>query len=214
MSYYDPVAATGPRTRPGAVTAAGYLLYTVAALFLVSVVVGLSTAGKTLRATKDVLQQTSNRDATTAIKAGLFVGIGVDVVVVVVFILMAVYVLRGSNAWRITAWVISGLGVLCTLCGVGGAGLSRINSSNLTSAQSQELKDAVPAWARDGQIAVNLLIAIALIAVIILLALPAANDFFRRPPMAFLPPGVGPAYPPYPMYPPPGSQPPAPGDSP
>ncbi len=214
MSYYDPVAAAGPRTRPGAVSAAGYLLYTVAALFLVSVVVGLSTAGKTLRATKDVLQQTSNRDATTAIKAGLFVGIGVDIVVVVVFVLMAVYVLKGSNAWRITAWVIAGLGVLCTLCGIGGAGISRVSSGNLTSAQTQELKDAVPAWVRDGQIAVNVLIAIALIAIIILLALPAANDFFRRPAFAFMPPGVEPGYPPYPTYPPPGSQPPAPGDSP
>ncbi len=127
MSYQTPVPVTGPRARPGTVNAAGYLLYMAAALYLVNVIIGLATASKSLAAAKDVLtqtqQQTANIDVDTLVKVTVYAGIGINVVVLVAFVLMGMFVLRGSNGWRITTFVVGGLAVLCSFCGLAGSGL-------------------------------------------------------------------------------------------
>jgi hypothetical protein len=209
MAYLTPPpgAIVGVPQRPNSVKTAAYLLFGTAAAYLINIGITLATVSKSIAATKDVLaQSSSNVDISQAVKIGEFVGIGFDVAVIVLFVLMGMFVLRGSNAWRITTFVIAGLALLCSFCGLVGSGLSGVSSGNLTTAQRDEITNAVPAWARFSQIVILMIIAISLITAIILLARPASNQFFRKPdPMLA---GYGPAYPayppmsPYPTYPP------------
>jgi len=225
MSYYNPVVPAGPRPRPGVVTMSGYLLYAVAALLTVNVLISLATLSKALDAVRAAVGNT-DADFSNAFKVGEVIGAVIDLGIVVLFVLLGLFVLRGKNGMRITTWVVAGLGTLCSLCSVAGSGISQsmANSKNssLSDSQISAIKDAVPGWARATSIVVYLLIAIALIAVIIMLAMPAANEFFRKPNLMAMPgygapgygaPGYGaPAYPTYgqPPYPAGPPQPPYP----
>jgi hypothetical protein len=210
MSYYNPVAPAGPRPRPGVVTMSGYLLYAVAALFTVNVIITLATINKTFNRVEEIIGNTDN-SAASAFKAVEVVTVVLYLIVVALFVLLAIFVLRGNNGMRITTWVIAGIGVLCTLCSVASSGISESmttsSNSTLTDAQIKALKDVSPAWERNTAVFIYVLIALALIAVIIMLAMPASNEFFRKPNLIAMPgygaPGYGaPAYPTYGQQPP------------
>ncbi len=205
MSNYQPAVPTGRPPRPAVVTAAGYMLYVVAALFAVNAIISLSTIGRVIDAAESV-SSTANEPDLKSVVTGVIIGsAAINLVIVALFVVLGVFVLRGRNGMRITTWVIGGLGVLCTLCGSASGGLSSsITSSNdnLDTAESDKLRDAVPGWAHVSSILLNVIILILLILVIIFLALRSSNAFFRAPaPMQV----VGyPGYPAYPAYPAPG----------
>jgi hypothetical protein len=182
------------------VTAAGYLLYALAALQLLLTIVSLSTASHAIDTIDDIYARDGISNGDTVAKASIYVSAVVEVLIVALFVILAVFVLRGKNAMRITTWVVAGLGVLCTLCGVAGNGVATTMSNQQNGVSNQDtaaLKDAVPGWARGTTLTVDVLVLVALIAVIILLTLSASNAYFRKPAPTMM---VG--YPAYPGYPP------------
>lgn len=172
--------------RPAAVTVAGYLLYLVAALNLISAIVSLATFGTQARASVDAIRQVqatqnppSTTDPTTFVHAGLVAAIVVAFLVAVVFALIGTFVLRGRQGWRIAAWVLTGLGVLCTGFSLGG-GLF----ASATTTKGTTVTVHMPSWITDVARGIAYVDLFALIAIIVLLTLPKSNAFFKPAPLA------------------------------
>ncbi|HEY2791676.1 MAG TPA: hypothetical protein VGJ28_04935 [Micromonosporaceae bacterium] len=139
-----------PRERPAVVTMAVRLLYLNVLVGLIGVVI--------LFATKDDLKKQILKDTPTAsdstVNAALTVGAVIAIVLLLLFALLAWQVGKGKNWARITTWVFAGLGVLSGLA----------------------------AFARPETTGNRILGIVGLaidIAVIVLLARPQSNEFFR-----------------------------------
>lgn len=212
-----------PRVRPPTVTIAGWLLYLAAALEVVSMVVALSQMNAIADATEEAWQGFDGADAArTATIVGTTVGVALAALFAAGFIVLAIFNNRGKNASRITTWVIGGIGLCCGTFGLiaNAAGNSLNFGGGGDDAPDQEdvqrlIDEAVPSWYEPITITVGLLVVLSLLAVVILLALPPSNEFFRKqepvwqPPPGYPPAGQPPAgYPPSGSPPPPGSQPP------
>jgi hypothetical protein len=203
VSYSQPVAV--PRKRPGVVTAAAYLMILVAVLIVVSTVVNLSLLGTTIDAMKKAYAGVPNFDQVGSFTRGIAIAGSVFYVLVAVgYVVLALFNLRGANPARIVTWVLAGVGVLCFGCGLAQqttGGLSNMGGGNTNGvdvkAAAQQVADALPSWAAPLLTTIAVVNLLAVIVVIILLALPAANEFFRKRPEDV----VDPAFPQYP-YPP------------
>jgi hypothetical protein len=191
VSYtVPPAAANPPRPRPATVTAASYLLYLLAALQLLNMAVSLITMGTVMDVTNDAYQGTGPEGLGNI--AGT---IGVIAAVVSGLIFAAGYVTlgilngKGKNAARIVTWVITGIGVCCY--GVGMTGRSLVGGfgggggqpgGGPSAAELQErMMEALPSWHQPYTFTVALISLLAAVAVIVLLALPPSNEFFRKP---------------------------------
>lgn len=223
MSYYNPVVEVGPRPRPGAVSAAGYLLYGVTALSIIAAGVyfaQLSSAG-------DIARRVAGPgDDPEALATGARIGVGgvgaICLLAAVMFAICAAYNLRGRNGMRITTWAVGGLFALCLGCSAVGSGIGAAVGSTTTttttgiSSSSQAVVNSFPAWYRVSISILEVVSVVLLLVTIILLGMPASNAYFRKPsPMLMAMPGgyQMPAYPP--LYPPPGQMPyPPPGQMP
>jgi hypothetical protein len=216
MSYG--VVQGGPKKRPGVVTAASSLLYFCAAVLVVTAVLSILQYGKTKEIAEEVFKDTPGAENAGSIVAISLIAGGVFYLLLAVGILvLGLLVRKGKQPARIITWVIAGLGVLCLGCGLASSGLT---SSIGSTPESKELQDRlaadIPAWQTAVSTTLNILSVLALVAVIILLALPASNDYFRKEQEVWVPPTTFPqdmsGIPPLP--PPPGSQPPYPGQYP
>jgi hypothetical protein len=202
VSYYLPPAESEPRPRPKVVTLASYLLYAVAALLVMSTVVMISTFSSMTDALQTVEPDATRRaDLHNVLQVVLIGSIVLYALIAAFFVVLGVFVGRGSNGMRITTWVIAGLGVLCFGCGaVSGGFASTIQNSQSADQRdaARRVEDAIPGWAHGTSLAISILNTLLLIAVIVLLTLGPANAFFAKLPVAV--PGY-PAYPAYPQFP-------------
>jgi hypothetical protein len=205
MGY--PISPAAPKARPATVTIAGYSMYAVAVLLAVNAVISLTTIGRAITFAQDTYGDTGqSSDAATAVKIAIGLIIVIDVVMILLALILGLFVLRGNNGMRITTWVIAGLGVLCLGCSAAG-GTTGSFSNSADNGVSINARDVVPGWARSSETILYVLSVLLLIAVIILLALPASNAFFRKTPQMVAFPGYVPGFPP-PGYPAPGYPPP------
>jgi hypothetical protein len=96
-------------------------------------------------------------------------GVGFAVLLSVSCLVLAVFVLRGSNRARIAAWVFSGLGLL-------GFGLSAVSFAPSAA------KRPVPHWYLEYSGAVSLLVLVIYAAIVVLVLRPSTSDYFARRP--------------------------------
>lgn len=210
MSYAVPPP---PKTRPSAVDTASTLLWVVVATQVISLIVALLPNDK-LSAALDEF----NRDhpdfqgsETFTLIAGI-IGVGITTAIAVSLGVLAVFLRRGSQPARVTTWVLGGLLALCQVCGLAGTALSSSMSGNTDNAEFDEytriIEENTPAWQTTANVILTLIALGALIAVIVLLALPASNDYFRKQQEVWVPPTDYPGGGGYgqtpPMAPPPG----------
>jgi hypothetical protein len=207
------------RTRPGTVAAAVYALYALAVLGAVSVILQLSVVGPSVDAARDYLKDDPQKDTIVAsIQIVSYVIAAIGLLFAIGWVILAVFVNRGRNAARITAWVLLGLSLCCGLGGLAGNALGSSMAGNNPGGVDQaelnrRIADAQPDWYPAVGLVGGILSVLLVLAVIILLALPASNDFFRKPAAAV------PWEPPVPGAPlapggPSGVVPPAPGHEP
>jgi hypothetical protein len=181
----EPVAT---RRRPTVVTVASWLLYLAAVCQVLSAIITLSQLGATKEAYKKVFTGTSMEGAesmlvaitaATAVVIGLLFAVG--------YVVLAILDGRGKNPARIVTWVVGGLAICCTGYGLvaNAAGFTGFGggSGNAPSGREiqQALRDAYPGWYQPALTAVGTVAIISLLITVVLLALPAANDFFRKP---------------------------------
>jgi hypothetical protein len=183
-----PAEPVAPLRRPTVVTVASWLLYVAAVCQVLSAIITLSQLSAQKAAYKKVFADTSMKGAENmlvAITAATAVGIGL--LFAVGYVVLAILNGRGKNPARIVTWVVGGLAICCTGYGLiaNAAGFTGFGGGSGNGPSAKEiqdaLRDAYPGWYQPALTAVGAVAIIALLTTVILLALPAANDFFRKP---------------------------------
>jgi predicted anti-sigma-YlaC factor YlaD len=202
MSYATPdqPAPGQPRTRPATVRTATWLLLIVAAVYLLNFVIAIATAGTTIDVYREVYAGTE-LEGTETFAGATVIGVGVvNLLFAGGFVVLALLDRRGSYPARVVTWVLGGLALCCN-----GVSLVAASSGALVGGMATEqggvdpaelqrmLEEALPDWLTPLSVAGTAISVLALLAALILLALPASNDFFRRQP----------PQPPQPVEPPP-----------
>lgn len=220
--------ADSARTRPTVVTVAAYLLYVVAAIQVINAILTFSIANSLTDAVRDVYAGTDAEGAESIVSIAFIGGAVINLLLGAGFAVLGFFDSRGKNASRIVTWVIGGISLCCLGINLGGTALvgSMDAGGTTTGAPSQDevqrrIEEAMPSWFTPATTTLTVVALLAILGAVILLALPAANDFFRKPaatvawdPSVPYPPypGQAPGYPPapgpYPGQPLPG-QPPA-----
>ncbi|MFI7545637.1 hypothetical protein [Actinoplanes sp. NPDC049599] len=210
----DPMNAGMPAApaRPTVVTVSSYLLYFSAAASIVSAVLSLTTVSTIRDVYADLYDDTANSGMESIIVAVSVVGVVINILFAAGLAILAIYNNRGRQGARITTWVLGGIFLCCNGFGLlGNAATSGMNldagSTSGPSASEVEarLSDELPGWFTPISTTLTVLIVLALLGAVILLALPAANAYFRKPQVAWDPLNPYPGYPgqapPYPGYP-------------
>jgi hypothetical protein len=174
--------------RPAVVTAAGYLLFLLATLQLVSLAGSIPTFNAMRKVYPEIYKGTPIEDSTDKIVTfGIVFGVGLVVIMAAAFITLGILDLKGKQAARIVTWVVVGLLSCCSVVGAASGGLNLRLSGGQTAngvdpAEVQrQMEAALPGWVHPFSVTVSTLQALTAILVIIFLALPAANAYFRKP---------------------------------
>lgn len=224
-----------PPARPATVTISSYLLYLTALMFVLIAVAGLAAVGASGEVLADLYAGTELEGTEDFATVGGIVGAVVELLLAAGLVVLAVLNNGGRNVSRIITWVLGGLGILCCfvpglagtalnsmVSGVGGTGTANVPDPQEVQ---RRIDEAVPGWTGPLSLTATIIGLLALLAAVILLALPASNDYFRQPAAGWEPPLPGTPYPgqqppypgqpypaqPYPGQPYPGQQPPYPG---
>ncbi|MEU8152669.1 hypothetical protein AB0B94_03265 [Micromonospora sp. NPDC048986] len=196
--------STPARQRPSIVSISSYLLFLFLALQVISLIVTLSTFGTTRDAVRAAYADSAT-DGDQVADVFAVVGIGGSIVLLLLAVVLGVLALfnnQGRNGARITTWIVGGIMVCC----VGGGLLSNaaggFNTGGGTTGDGpspeeiqRRLDEALPSWVTPVSLVLGVLSLIALIAALVLLALPKANPFFRKPTEGWEPPTPGASYP-------------------
>jgi hypothetical protein len=194
MSYA--VAQPPPaKRRPTPVGVASALLYLCAALLLVSAAVGFVPYSDIRQVVIDFYANDPSRQqaAATGATIGIIITGIVYLLIAVGFVVLGSLVGKGKQPARIVTWVVAGLGVLCLGCGVAGSAISSsLEGMAGAGGESQELLDriaaATPGWVQSVNLTIDIIALLVMVTIIILLALPASNDFFRKEQEVWVPP--------------------------
>jgi len=186
------------------VTFAGYAIFAIAVLQIVGMVLSFVNIGTTTDAMRSVGGTGSDIDAVvSATKVFGYVGIVVSVLFAVGWVLLGLFDLRGKQVARIITWVVAGLSLCCASAGLVSLAASGLTSSSSTingmsaSEFQRRVQDAQPAYITPATMTLLIVQALLVLGVIILLALPQSNEFFRkRPESEWEPPLPGQPYPP------------------
>ncbi|MGW1447292.1 hypothetical protein ACWCO3_03230 [Micromonospora sp. NPDC002411] len=195
---------TPDRQRPSIVSISSYLLYLFLACQVISLIITLSTIGKTRDALRDAYAGSTVENADQVVDVFVAFGVGAGVVLLLLAIVLGVLALfnnQGRNGARITTWIVGGIMVCCVGGGLvsnaaGGFAGGQASGGGPSSDEIQRrLEEALPSWVTPVSLLLNAVSLIALIVALILLALPKANEFFRKPTAAWEPPTPGASYP-------------------
>lgn len=199
-----PPGSPEARPRPVTVTASTWLLLAVAALFVISAIMTVSTIGTVADVYREAYEGT-DLDGTEGIATASTIGGAVfNFVFGAGFVVLALLNHRGKNPSRIVTWVVGGIALCCSgvglaLSGVTG-GMQVDSGDGPDPAEVQRmLEDALPSWYMPVTLVVTIGLILALATALLLLALPPSNEFFRKREQPFEPPPPG--------YPPPPSPP-------
>ncbi|NUT17695.1 MAG: hypothetical protein HOV77_00760 [Hamadaea sp.] len=202
MSSYGPPAAQPARKAPAVVVTAAIILVVLGVIGLINTIVSFASLGSTVDRFRVLAQQIGVSaqkidDQVTQLRIQTIAGAVIGLLIALLLLALAYFLVKGSNAARITTWVLCGIGALCACCG--GVGLIFLKNLDRFSTegnqQDQEqldlaraMGDAVPGWqvGLGGTAAVLQLLGY--LAVAILLAMPAANAFFRKVAPSWQPP--------------------------
>jgi hypothetical protein len=142
----------------------------------------------------------------------IVVGIVITVALAAGLAVLGALVAKGRQQARIATWLVAGLLVLCNGCVLVGPAATGLLAGRLPHGTSTtttvNTSDPYPAWVDVWNTGSGPLETLALILAIILLAVPAANDYFRKEQQLWIPPYAGP-YPPAGTWPVGGGDPPS-----
>ncbi|WP_250032043.1 hypothetical protein [Paractinoplanes maris] len=194
--------APGARPRPTIVTVAVYLLYVVAAIQVINALLTFSISGTLTDAVRDAYAGTEAAGAESFVTFIFIGGAVVNLLIGLGFAVLGYFDGRGKNPSRIVTWVIGGISLCCFGASLGSTALvGSVGGDTTAGGPSQDevqrqLDAALPSWYTPATTTLSVLALLAILGTVILLALPAANEFFRKPSAAAWDPSV-----PYPQYP-------------
>jgi Ca2+/Na+ antiporter len=193
-----PPPAPAPRVRPPVVTAATWLLLVVAALLAISFVMAVANSGTIGDVYEEAYRGTEQEGTEGAAVAGVIGAGALNLLFAIGFVVLALLNHRGKNPARIVTWVLGGVALCCSGVGLALSGITanlQVDTADGPDpAEVQRMvEDALPDWYTPVSLGITIAVLVALAATLILLALPAANQFFRKREQPFEPP---PGYPP------------------
>jgi hypothetical protein len=191
------------RARPTTVTIAGLLMLLVALAAVVYLAASIAVLGAMTDAFNEALADSADfQDAGSLFAATTLIAGIAYLLFGIALAILTIFNNQGRNGARITTWVVGGIGLCC-----GGLSLLSLAFSDLTSGgigggadmpepeeMERILNEHLPSWYEPLTTAGNVVGVLALAVALILLALPASNEFFRKPEQLFEPPAPG--YPP------------------
>lgn len=195
--------APAPRVRPATVTVANLLLLVVAAVYVIGFIMALSISGTVSDVFRDEFAGTEAEGAE-GFAVAVFIGASVfNLLIAIGLVVLAMLNNQGRNVARIITWVVGGIGLCCAGLGLVGSGLGAGGGTAGNGVDQEEvqrrLEDALPSWYEPLNLVILVVSILALAGALLLLALPASNAFFRKPPQSFEPPVPGGSNPPYPQ---------------
>ncbi|WP_026922844.1 hypothetical protein [Glycomyces arizonensis] len=229
-----PMPPQGPKQRPMSVTIAVWTMYLTALALIATAIGSFSVQGTVKDAVEDQVASdpafadagVTSDDIATLVSV-IFVAVAaVYIVFAIFYIVLGLLDNAGKRPARILSWILAGIALAC--CGLGGV-INQVGGSTATYTVNGEeyndeltkaIEDATPTWVTALEWISLLLFIVGSLAVIILLAVPASNEFFRKdepeqqfymeqPPYGQQPPNPG--QPPHDQGPPNPGQPPYPG---
>jgi len=228
----EPQHPSGPKVKPGSVTAVVWTQFITAALLVVTGIAMFAVQS----AVKDVVLDKVTSDPSfegsgvTSDDVGTLITItfalvaGVYMVFAIFYVILGIFNNKGARPARILSWILSGIALAC--CGIGGLigqigqTAYTVNGTEYQDEMTKAVEDATPGWVNALDWITLLAFIVGSLIIIILLAVPASNAYFRKeePPAGPYPgqPPYGPGYgqPPQPGQPGYGQQPPPPGQPP
>ncbi|MEU7802812.1 collagen-like protein [Micromonospora arborensis] len=202
---------TPARQRPSIVSISSYLLFVFLACQVISLIITLSTIGKTRDAVRDAYAASTVDNADQVADVFFAVGLASSVLLLLFAIVLAVLALfnnQGRNGARITTWIVGGIMVCCvgvSLVSGAAGGMTAGGESAGNGPSGEEIQrrveEALPSWVSPVSLLLSVISLIALVTALILLALPKANPFFRKATAAWEPPTPGASYPGHPQAP-------------
>lgn len=180
-----------PLLPPRVVTIAAGVQYATAGLALAGAVLSLLIAGRLAAVLPTALSEefpteAQRQTAVFTTKTASYGVIGLWLLGSLVFASFAHFYRRGRRWARTWTWAVAGPLVLCGVCGFAGAGSPKgYGEDPATSARiEQALDGAMPAWWSGANAMVQALTFAAYLTIIVLLATPSANAWFRKAPAA------------------------------
>jgi len=198
--------APAPSARPTTVSVSAYLLYASAALSLVGSLLSLTTIGTTSDVYKEAYAGTAAEGTEAIVLIASVGGLVVNILFAAGLAILAIFNNRGRQGARVTTWSLGGVVLCCSGIGLAGtAATSALESSSQTGGPSarevqEQLDAALPSWYGATTTTLSVLMLLALLASLILLALPASNAYFQAIKAMRQGGGWDPSMP-YPMYP-------------
>ena len=148
-----PPPTRGPA--PSTVTLAVRLMFLNAALGLIGVIILFATKDTLRDQLRDKNLDKSTSDIDNLVNTAVTIGLVIGIIFLVLYVLLAIQVGKGKNWARITTWVFAGLGVLSAL---------------------SSLAQTAPALSKT----FSLIGGVIDVAIIVLLARSASNEYFRK----------------------------------
>jgi hypothetical protein len=186
------------------VSISSYLLFLFLACQVISLIITLSTIGKTRDALRDAYAGSNVENADQVGDVFYAIGLGSAILVLLLAVVLGVLALfnnQGRNGARITTWIVGGIMVCCVGGGLlsnAAGGFTAGGETGANGPSSEEvqrrLEEALPSWATAVSLLLGVISLISLLAALILLAMPKANAFFRKPTAAWEPPTPGASY--------------------
>ncbi|MBN1172321.1 MAG: hypothetical protein JXA67_09115 [Micromonosporaceae bacterium] len=192
MAYIVPPAPPAvPRQRPGVVTAGVTMVAVVALLQFIGAAMTVVVAPDMRDIYLEALEGQEGSDAMGDVMMfAYYFGAGVSVLVGIGLAVLALFDAQGKQAARIVTWVLGGLYLCCAGGGLAlsGAGTA-FSGGDVDTAEVERLTEEIlPSWYAPFSTASSAIALLAMLAAVILLALPAANEYFRKPAELWEPP--------------------------
>ncbi|PZF94949.1 hypothetical protein C1I93_15955 [Micromonospora endophytica] len=191
---------------------------------LIGVIITLATIGAVRDATEEAYRNSTAAGVENIADFVVVFGVGTAIftlVVALALVGLGLMNLRGKNGSRIATWIVGGIMTCCVGFGVLGGLAGGLTTPGETSGDApssaevqRQVNEALPGWANPVSTTLAVISLLALLGALILLALPKANEFFRKPAQQWEPPMPGASYPGQPGqpgYPAAPGYPPAPG---
>ncbi|WIM96646.1 hypothetical protein ACTOB_000095 [Actinoplanes oblitus] len=188
------LGASPPHGRPTTVTISSVLLFVIAAAQVGYAFLTFSALNGAGDVYADEYSGTEFEDFGAGLTSLSVMTIVIYLIVAVGLTLLGIFNLRGKQPSRVITWVVAGLLTCCavvvpytsivlvtqfaTVAGENSTGTGQLPSQRELDAR---LADVVPGWFESAGVIFTLFTLGALIAVIILLAVPPSNRFFKKP---------------------------------
>jgi len=207
VPMYPSAPASG--ARPTTVSLSAYLLFATAALSLLGALISLTAINTISDVYKAAYAGTAAQGTESVVVIASVGALVVNILFSAGLAILAIFNNRGRQGSRITTWALGGVILCCS--GIGLAGTAATNALDTANSAGgpnprevqERLDAALPSWYGPITTTLSVLMLLALLASLILLALPASNAYFQAV-KAMRQGGWDPSMP-YPVYP--GQQP-------